>query len=817
MSENSIAKERNGSLLGEASMLCFSTSTSDSTISKQKKSDGLSSAKRKKLNDSDESESILSEKFIEYDYCEGKNIFSTEVSLNSAARSENDNNDVTIIQHFVLSDLPDISSSPLESHNTDEYVLFNDVVDCEENVIDSSIRSLREASINEKPDMTIHAMRPGDNSKTGTSICGNKNVEETFEVNVSTNLIVHDEKMKNDEQQKVNPSSEVAELLNDDEVVDTVSYNTELTSLKTATRTQCSNISTDNISVGIASAKKRNALERSKIIPGVIPNTAKVSIGNTTISVPLLKNMALLNNAAYVDKTSISNATATQKSRILNHSSQQKINAPKIVSVSQLVNPSTSSNIMQATIISKNLKIDKKAQSIGFPNLPQLTVLQDVSLPKQIFENESDSPKNNIVIPNEKDFINDEQLLQQGQTLNHIILQKDNQDPAMEEQQKKMQETNQKSSEAKILLANKINNETLSLFIPTKDLKYGSVEEIDGANKNDNIKIFSDIGKHITHTFNKNNIEISKHDNNGKNNNNENNSSENIANTVNNSSNDKSCSDNNENINIDCKSIEFNGIRDNNMNISINQIKNDNSETGNYNNKINTTDNNHKKSDKNKNFNNDDNSTNDKDTSNNLDIINIKSIKNKTEEHNNDGVSSALNTDEISTIKNTENNKENAIDKSNKNIDQSSKNDGHSNSNRENNIKENCGYDANNKDSSCNNNKNNNNNESNINKCKNNGINKECKKDDNDNNKTGNKGKNGNIHNISSDGSAKDKNTKEDQLENDNKVNINKNDFVHRENDRNKIVLNNEFVHINKSEEKFVVNVDTSLKSSGYY
>lgn len=119
-----------------------------------------------------------------------------------------------------------------------------------------------------------------------------------------------------------------------------------------------------------------------KLLPEVTQTTAKVSIGNTTISVPLLKPL----NSTQIIQTSGSSGSnpggsgdgtksvihtiqtgsnqspQTQLSKILNIKRGQKGNQPTFVSLSQLqIKPVSSAKIVQAKVVSKKIPLHIQA------------------------------------------------------------------------------------------------------------------------------------------------------------------------------------------------------------------------------------------------------------------------------------------------------------------------------------------------------------------------------------------------------------------------------------------------------------------------
>lgn len=130
-----------------------------------------------------------------------------------------------------------------------------------------------------------------------------------------------------------------------------------------------------------------------KLLPEVTQTTAKVSIGNTTISVPLLKPLSSTQiiqtgsgnsgqggsaegtkSVIHTIQTGGNPSSQTQLSKILNIKRGQKVTQPTYVSFSQLqIKPVSTAKIVQAKVVSKKIPLQIQAVQTNKSTLLQQT------------------------------------------------------------------------------------------------------------------------------------------------------------------------------------------------------------------------------------------------------------------------------------------------------------------------------------------------------------------------------------------------------------------------------------------------------------
>lgn len=162
--------------------------------------------------------------------------------------------------------------------------------------------------------------------------------------------------------------------------------------------------------------------------------SAKYLLGNTTISVPILKNAIMPRNTTGSSggQSENSNKKILGQSLIGHSLTGKKINASNFVTLSPLnITHTSSGRIVQATVIrpssQQSLSSHQKTMvqpSLSYTKLTSLSslkVTQDVSLPTKIFEDESISPDSSIE-QDEGDLMSDDAIYPIPVDENHHLL-----------------------------------------------------------------------------------------------------------------------------------------------------------------------------------------------------------------------------------------------------------------------------------------------------------------------------------------------------------------------------------------------------------
>lgn len=152
-----------------------------------------------------------------------------------------------------------------------------------------------------------------------------------------------------------------------------------------------------------------NFTTHKKLLKDGTQTTAKVSIGNQTISVPVLKTVPLISGTTNQAKSTSDNTKVniSKSTPTIINMTQQKIPTSSIITLSAynftqppFVQGSSQTTITPVRVTASESLMDKfspkSSQSINYTKLSSLTVTQDVSLPTKIFEDESISPDSSI-------------------------------------------------------------------------------------------------------------------------------------------------------------------------------------------------------------------------------------------------------------------------------------------------------------------------------------------------------------------------------------------------------------------------------------
>jgi hypothetical protein len=375
----------------------------------------------------------------------------TEVSLNSTAQDIGDSDDM--IEAF---DTRELVASPLvtESTETTDYVLFEPHVvhldDSNESLKEILSAHLFEDAIELKEEPTKSTNRTGQTLTFSTELLKDKNqkkggTREDFEAMIdsgkdddeSESEVVAVEKCESTDVGLARkcPETEASKIITTSlqEIKKEVKLSSILSTATSVSITLPANlISRANVQTSIAGVSAHK-----KLVKNPTPTTAKVSIGNTTISVPVvLKNMPMQNKASdshHGPKKIITTNPLTisnlKKNPALFSVSGQKINTSTIVTLSlnkgttrpvqtvqrfqqkpgQLTqsiivpisscvtsSPSSSANIISSIGIVSSANNCLKSKMSGnrtspvltFSKMSNLTMTQDASLPSKIFEDD---------------------------------------------------------------------------------------------------------------------------------------------------------------------------------------------------------------------------------------------------------------------------------------------------------------------------------------------------------------------------------------------------------------------------------------------
>lgn len=392
------------------------------------------------------------ERMMDYDDDNDKNLVAAEVSLSSVAQHIGENDEIHIEQYS--SGFDNIASSPLDAtETTDEYVLFNsDVVDYVQTE-DATIiqqREVKEANVAE------------EESQCEVRIIETPNVEV-----VSSEMILLNSAQK---RQVIQGNAKVTATTEDFEaMIDHGGKDGETSDAKSSIKVINTKQETPVITISqakIPAAQIQGQVQQKQptygrtIIPGTIlsqrativtssaaavaahkkdgtQTTAKVSIGNKTIHVPVLKSGFISQQSQQqakqlqMKKIGTSSSINLIKSPTIIQVGNRSIKTPNIVTLSSLglstsINPAiltkafirpmnTSVHVTQTgdklktqgtipqssqTSISteKYIQIQSKpSPNISYTKLSSLMMTQDTSLPTKIFEDESVSPDNSTI------------------------------------------------------------------------------------------------------------------------------------------------------------------------------------------------------------------------------------------------------------------------------------------------------------------------------------------------------------------------------------------------------------------------------------
>lgn len=427
------------------------------------------------------------QRIMDYDDDNDKAVVATEVSLSSAAQSVPDTDDISVIESLAPTEFDAIVSSPLESEVTEEYVLFApdmvvDYADSDDSMKQTSMAHKTAISDEDKTLDLITSddfVRGDDSDDDPEKDKGDQFAEEHFTtgdedmMSMGSEIVIIGSDIKSPDEQMVSsdvldvilgqsnatkdvkegasapqsPHVEASTSTSSNETLEkniiglTVSstaasgggskkgspvltYSSRLPVTSTLITTRASNQISPSTMTAVSVHKK--------LMKDVTQTTAIVSIGNTTISVPVLKNVPLPHS-----KTTVGDSTAgqssTAKGRLLAKSpisvklpksvitmSGHKVLSPasivtisslnigqqnagqhnKIPSSAQITQISTSSITATTQSVSEKmlerLSTKSSSSSLVYSKLSSLTVNQDASLPNKIFEDESVSPDSSI-------------------------------------------------------------------------------------------------------------------------------------------------------------------------------------------------------------------------------------------------------------------------------------------------------------------------------------------------------------------------------------------------------------------------------------
>uniref|UniRef100_A0A336MIG1 Histone-lysine N-methyltransferase 2C n=1 Tax=Culicoides sonorensis TaxID=179676 RepID=A0A336MIG1_CULSO len=420
------------------------------------------------------------ERILDYDDDNDKSLVAAEVSLSSVAQHIGENDEINIEQYN--SGFDNISSSPLGiTQSNDDYVLFNsDVVDYVQS---------EEPTLIGKKEGSTHQVVVDDESQNEIRIIETPNVEV-----VPSEVILmnpnHGKKIPfNQGNQKITATTEDFEAMidhggkeSDEAAKKVVSVGTKIINVSKQETPVHITISQAKIPISQIQTQqlqqqKQTTYSRT-IIPGTLirqgativasssaaavaahkkdgtQTTAKVSIGNKTIHVPVLKSGFISQQSQQqgkqiqMKKIGGSQSINLIKSPTIIQVGKHSIKTPNIVTLSSLslstnINPAiltkayirpVNANIQkveaptaqgsiahisgsnaQAASTEKIIQIQSKPSSnISYTKLSSLMMTQDTSLPTKIFEDESVSPDNST---NEISEIIESKPLSQNKTI----------------------------------------------------------------------------------------------------------------------------------------------------------------------------------------------------------------------------------------------------------------------------------------------------------------------------------------------------------------------------------------------------------------
>uniref|UniRef100_A0A1B0CW28 PHD-type domain-containing protein n=1 Tax=Lutzomyia longipalpis TaxID=7200 RepID=A0A1B0CW28_LUTLO len=426
------------------------------------------------------------QRIMDYDDDNDKAVVATEVSLSSAAQSVPDTDDISVIESLAPTEFDAIVSSPLESEVTEEYVLFApdmvvDYADSDDSMKQASMQHLTKTAISDEDKTLDLIASPSDSFPQGDDSDDEANkgkgdsseqfTEDHFTtgeedmMSMGSEIVIIGSDVKSPEeqmatdtidgvlQQTSSAAKETKERTSDQTTTEKgasqlVEKGVGITLIATSssspspsstakkvspilTYSSCLPVVTSTLIATrpnnpISSAPMTAVSVHKKLMKDVTQTTAIVSIGNTTISVPVLKNVPLSHNKSPTVGDGQGGATQTQtKGKIFARSpisvklpktvvtmSGHKILSPaSIVTISSLNlgqgtsgNKVTATQIAPATVTSQSMSekmlerftTKSSSPSLVYSKLSSLTVNQDASLPNKIFEDESVSPDSSV-------------------------------------------------------------------------------------------------------------------------------------------------------------------------------------------------------------------------------------------------------------------------------------------------------------------------------------------------------------------------------------------------------------------------------------
>lgn len=416
------------------------------------------------------------QRIMDYDDDNDKSVIGPEVSLSSVAQNAIDGDEVSVIYDTSAGNDFNIVSSPLESEEiSEEYPLFPCVADY---VDDGERHTIESPNEDDSKSLTVD---DSDDDKHGHSespvyldeiVNLDTNSEEHFAtteeeiMSMNSEIIIMDSSMKTPEDRLHNTAEDFEAMIDSGNSKDGKESNSSIElmeiepeqelppikSTKPTTMTKELNkgtVITVVVPQSSASSTKpqivsygRKAITATAIVTPkntvystVSPSSsthnlvkdatpAKYMLGNTTISVPILKNAIPLARVSGKSNSETTNKKIIGQSAIISTSlaniSGKKLNTSNFVTLSPLnIQHSSGGRIVQAQIvraqpshaaaaanqrkmstisepqITKSLPPTLTYSKIG-TSLSSLKVSQDVSLPTKLFEDESISPDSSI-------------------------------------------------------------------------------------------------------------------------------------------------------------------------------------------------------------------------------------------------------------------------------------------------------------------------------------------------------------------------------------------------------------------------------------
>lgn len=407
------------------------------------------------------------QRIMDYDDDNDKSVIGPEVSLSSVAQNAIDGDEVSVIYDTSAGSDFNIVSSPLESEEiSEEYPLFPCVADY---VDDGERHTIESPNDDDNKSLTVEDSDEHGHSESPVYLDEMVNLDTNSEehfatteeeiMSMNSEIIIMDSCMK-DEDRMHNASEEFEAMIDSGNSKDGKESNSSIELLeiepeqelppakpsKTVTMSKESSglnkgtVITVVVPQSSASATKpqivsygRKAITATAIVTPknamystVTPSSsthnlvkdatpAKYMLGNTTISVPILKNaipLARVSGKSGAESTNKKIIGQQIISTSLANISGKKINTSNFVTLSPLsggrivqaqivrAQPSQTANQRKMTTIgepqiTKNLPPTLTYSKIG-SSLASLKVSQDVSLPTKLFEDESISPDSSI-------------------------------------------------------------------------------------------------------------------------------------------------------------------------------------------------------------------------------------------------------------------------------------------------------------------------------------------------------------------------------------------------------------------------------------